>query len=443
MRSKFNACVLLLAAVFSCEPYGVQAQPSDRVAALPSVAAEPSDDVYQVIESLQSQVLRAAQQLLRDFPQSEEPLTLLGIIYHGQGKDRLAMKCWQQSLVLNPRQVDTLHNMALVAMEQADYALAIEYWEQALAVDPTQAGMHQGIGRAWLELGEAKQAMAAFHAELENTPQSTACQYYLSQACIQLEEYGAARRYLLLALAAEPQNSDILYGLFMTSKRLGEAEAARDYAQRFQQYKKQTRDARDIDSRAHLTQVKMSAAALFQGMAKLYLDQGNLSKAAPLYQQVVDNDDKNLAIMRQLFSIYQRIDRRDAALQIAERMATLDPQNPELFQGTGVLALQINRFAVAERAYQRLVALTPQSAAGYRGLAEVYIKSKQQPVLALQNAQKAVALEPKAESYYLLCWAWLRNGNKEKALAAIDQAVQRAPMESRYFRLLEQIRSLP
>jgi len=312
-----------------------------------------------------------------------------------------------------------------------------------IEADPAKAGLHLGIGRAWLELGEPQHAIKAFSAELGISPQSTGGQYYLSQAYLQLGDYRSAKRYLLQALAADPQHSDILYGLFMVSRRLGETEEARAYAKRFQQHKPPSLDARDIDSAAHLTQVKKSAAALFQGMAKIYHDHGNLPKAAPLFQQVVNNDPNNLPVLRQLFSIYQRIDRRDAALQVAEQMALLEPRNPKLFQAAGTLALQINHFASAERAYQRLIELTPQSAVGYRGLAEVYIKAKQQPARALQNAEKAAALEPVAESYYLLCWAWLRNGDKQKALAAIDQAVLLAPMESRYFRLLEQIRSLP
>jgi tetratricopeptide (TPR) repeat protein len=433
----------LLASTFWGTQGRTLAQEADRALAATSAETHPLADPYQAIEDLRKQVLQAAQQLLRDFPRSEEPLTLLGIIHHGQGKNNLAMNCWRQSLAVNPRQVDTLHNMALVAMERADYTQAVAYWQQALQIDPAKAGLHLGIGRAWLELGEPQRAIEAFEAELDISPQSIGGQYYLSQAYLQLEDYRSAKRCLLQVLAADPQHSDILYGLFMVSQRLGETEEARAYAQRFQQHKQQSLDARDIDSAAHLAQVKNSAAALFQGMAKVYHDHGHLPKAALLYQQAVNNDPKNLPVLRLLFSIYQRIDRRDAALQIAEQMALLEPQNPKLFRATGTLALQINRFASAERAYQRLIELTPRSPIGYRGLAEVDIKAKQQPARALQNAEKAVALEPVAESYYLLCWAWLRNGDKQKALAAIDQAVLLAPMESRYFRLLEQIRSLP
>ncbi len=107
--------------------------------------------------------------------------------------------------------------------------------------------------------------------------------------------------------------------------------------------------------------------------------------------------------------------------------------------GRYVSYTQLGEFEGGERAYQRLVEISPHWGAGYAALVNLYLQANRKIPEARALAQKAVELEPVATYYSMLALACQRAGDGAGALAAIDEAVARDPGNPEYHRLREMI----
>jgi tetratricopeptide (TPR) repeat protein len=396
------------------------------------------------VERQQKRLLQVARQLQSDLPGNEDALTLMGIVYHGIGKNNLALECWQRALSINPRQPDILYNMGLIAMQQEQYGDAISYWEKALKMNPKMAGPNLAIGRALLVQGRHEQAVQAFGKELALAPKSIQCHHLLAQAYALLEDHTRAKEHYLRVLASEPNHVDAHYGLFQACSRLGEKEQAKTYVARFRQLKSQTQHrGRDIDTSTELAQVRISAMRMYLGVSEVYIGSGNYKKATNVLMEALRVDPNQVACLKKLTTVYQRIGRPEAALETSQRVTVLEPKDPMGFLVMGTLALQLNRFDQAESALRRAVELAPRASVGYRELAKLHLKANLSTAQARVYAQKAVALQQTAENYYILSVACARGGDKNTALVAIRQAMKRAPDNTLYRKMYDQIRRQP
>jgi tetratricopeptide (TPR) repeat protein len=270
------------------------------------------------------------------------------------------------------------------------------------------------------------------------------CHYLLGQAHAQLGDYSKAKEYYLKVIKSEPNYADAYYGLFQACARLGEKDRAKKYAVRFRELKSQRQDrGRDLDVSEELAEVRGSATRLYLGVSEVYMGSGNHKKAEEVLTEALRIDPNQVACLKKLTTVYQRTGRPEAALGTSRRVTVLEPGNPLGFLVMGTLAVQLNRFDQAEPALRRAVELAPQAPVGYRELAKLYLKANRNMAQARVCAQKAVALRQTAENYYILSLACIRGGDKRTALAAIQQAVKRAPDNTLYRKLYDQIRSQP
>ena len=77
--------------------------------------------------------------------------------------------------------------------------------------------------------------------------------------------------------------------------------------------------------------------------------------------------------------------------------------------------------------FEKTTAMAPDSVDLYREFAMLHIKTKTEPAKAQKLAQKAVALEESAMSYYVLGLAYAGNSKPKKAVTAYQRALERDP----------------
>ena len=82
----------------------------------------------------------------------------------------------------------------------------------------------------------------------------------------------------------------------------------------------------------------------------------------------------------------------------------------------------------------------PEHFGGYQELSRLYLRAGQKLDRALALAQRAVALRPIADNYFILGWASDVNGKSEEAKTALTQAIQLDPKETKYRRAYERIK---
>ncbi len=103
--------------------------------------------------------------------------------------------------------------------------------------------------------------------------------------------------------------------------------------------------------------------------------------------------------------------------------------------------MRLKQLDVAEKAFRKVIEVAPGLSAGYCELAQLYLKTGRGFPEARELAEKAVALEPSALNYFVLCWACDMNGDSENALKAIVRAIQLDPTNLKYRNVYEHIKS--
>jgi len=127
------------------------------------------------------------------------------------------------------------------------------------------------------------------------------------------------------------------------------------------------------------------------------------------------------------------------ALEVCRIIKRLDPNNLSCQLNLGLLAARLGQFAQAEKAFRTTIAMAPTQAAGYRELAQLYLRVRTRQTEARDLAAQAVKLEQAAAHYFLLGWACDVTGDRARALKALQRAVALDPQNQAYQQVLQQM----
>lgn len=161
------------------------------------------------------------------------------------------------------------------------------------------------------------------------------------------------------------------------------------------------------------------------GLAKLLYNDGDLSRARELLEQIVADNRNYLDAYDWLARIYQRLGAWGEAEHLLQRAVQVSPNSTHRQSALGQTALHLEHLDVAEMAYQKALRLTSQSAlkttTPYLGLARVYSAQKK-PQEALRMLGQLASDMPNDESRLQAKAEEVRvhhvAGNTEQAAAA-------------------------
>jgi len=354
---------------------------------------------------LKAEELGVVRTLARDFPNSIEPVILMGSVQHRHGNATEAMVIWQQVLKRDPNRPQVHEDLGWFAMEKGQYEQAIGHWRKVLEINPQAANIHSGIARALMGLNRHAEAIEELQKEIEVSPRSSFSCFLLGQEYLQQKEYEKAKASYEKAIALEPNLTNAYYGLFTVCSRLGQRAEAKQHIATFKKLKaaemKVLKDRNDAFN--DLIDMRRDAAGTLMLAGQAYQANGNLKRAE----------------------------------RLMHRAAGLAPQNPICHLHSAAISMQLGHLAEAERAFGKVIQLAPKNARGYSGLAHLYLQAGRKLPNAKQLAQRAVTLEPNAFHYYVLSWACDRNSDKAGAISAIERAVELEPGNPRYRRVAE------
>ncbi len=378
--------------------------PPEDLPGTPAVENEAAEPKLYTEENLEKETMEVLNRLIQDFPDSADPLGLMGDVYAEQGKTAEAMKCWQQCTELEPRRADSYVRMTFTAVERGEFERAVKIARQALKIDPRMPGIHTQLGRALRRLGKPREALAALEKAVEiptNSTENLAVKYYLlGQAHQQLQQYEQAGQCFRKALQLNPGYTEACYGIATVVARLGQKDEADKYRKMFREMKardwKTLPDKRDqvlhqkllIKSRHRASKTHTNAGIMYsehgrkqtaekhwlraaqldpanmecrKELAILYLHSGRNKKALRMYEQLAD--------------FYQQIGRNQEALRMSEKLIQLAPENPKYHVFAGVLLARMNRIEDARQAVKQAIELEPDNAT-YRQIYDQMQKKK-------------------------------------------------------------------
>ncbi|UCG57765.1 MAG: tetratricopeptide repeat protein [Phycisphaerales bacterium] len=391
--------------------------------------------------ALKREGLELAEALMKEFPDSEQPIVLLGNVCGRHGNTAKAIEFWNKALQLNPKLADVHNNIAWVAMGKGQYEDAITQWQKALDINPQAPGVHKNVALALMALGRHDEVIAELQEEIRISPQSSMGYFLLGQEYLQKKEYEEAKISYEKAISLQPNHTNAYYGLFTVCSRLKQPAEARRHMATFKRLKAE--DMKILKDRNSafddLVSVRRSLAETYVEAQRLYQKRGNPQKAEELLERAIALNPENTDSLLELAALYLASKRIPEALQLSKRASEVEPNNSICHLNIGLCSAKLRRFAEAEQAFRKAIELTPDSSSGYRELALLYLRAGRRFPDARQLAEKALELEPIAVNYFVLSFARDRNGDSPGAISALKRAVELEPGNQLYRQTYERI----
>lgn len=385
-----------------------------------------------------------AQQLLRDLNHSEKTLIILGDYFEQRGKTDQALAYWQRALQANPHAAPVYDRMAKLAFATDDWERSTGLWQKAIQINPSLSNLHNSLARSLMQLGRYEEARDAVQQERRVSGANVPSYLLLGAVDLELGNYEEARQSYKKILELDPNAMHAYYGLYQVFTRLQDQTTARKHLAEFQRHKNAWRKTKQQTSVRNMGRHESPAAFHARCLAQLCADaqtlyeaQGDQRKVEQLLRRAVELAPKGIAHHTRLMSFYASTGRVREALRVCEIIKELDPNSLSCQLNLGRLCVRLDQIAPAEAAFQEAIRMAPDKPHGYRELAQIYLRTPGRQHEARNMAVKALALESNARHFFLLGWAHDVAGQRDKAIAALRQAVKLNPRNQTYQRALQ------
>ena len=129
-----------------------------------------------------------------------------------------------------------------------------------------------------------------------------------------------------------------------------------------------------------------------------------------------------------LISTYLAANRLPQAIAVLEGLLSRSPDNARVLMVLAMTCERINDFPKARDAYEKLLAVKPDSPYALNNLAYLYAERLDQPDKAYDLAQKARGLQPAdAGIADTLGWILYKKGNYQQSLTLLQESAQKLP----------------
>ena len=344
--------------------------------------------------------------ILKIYPDDAMALMGLARLASDQGNGKQGIAYLQQAIQKNPNSLQprlVLGNYNL-RTGKLDKALALAREARTLA--PENPASLLLLGRAQLSKGRTREAIATLSQLVQLAPKAALGHFYLAMAQRRAGDTGAARDSLNKARQLEPKNALVLAALGELENVTGNTEAAGKIAGQLA---------------AQLPDAPVSEVLRGDILSR----QGQYAKAIPHYQKAFDRG-QNSALLAKLFSAHRQ------AGHIAKARSLLSgwlDSHPDDLGARVLLASADQQDGRQDRAianYEAIIKRVPGHVIALNNLAWLYYQH--QDKRALEYARRAYeGLPDRAEIIDTYGWMLVEDGQVERGLRLLDQAVAGAP----------------
>jgi tetratricopeptide (TPR) repeat protein len=234
----------------------------------------------------------------------------LGFYLSARGKVDEAMRCYEQSLKINPFYEDALNNLGHALAGRKRYADAITFYQRALRVRPDHVEVHNNLGNALSDTGQTDEAIGHYRFVLERLPDHADAHNNLGIALAMKGQLAEAVPHFRAAIRLKP-------GYASAHSNLGNALAVqRQLDAAAGEYREALR-LNPADAQAH------------NNLGNVLAEQGDLDEAVRHYNEALRLNADNPEAHFNLAQALVRLSRRAEAIPHLQEALRLKPDYPE------------------------------------------------------------------------------------------------------------------
>jgi superkiller protein 3 len=345
----------------------------------------------------------------------------LGLVYSRLGKPEEAKREFARSATLDPMYGDTLRYDADYFFNKGLHEEALPLYEEILKRDPTYLKGLLGAGLCSSKGGKLEKAAEYYRRCIGLRPDFSLPHFSLGVVYSEMGKWKEAEGEYKRALELNPHDGKAYENLGGLYGMRGEVDKAIGALER-------AVETNPCFKRAH------------NNLGGLYVRIGRYDEAIREFRNAVKIDPHYSPGYSNLGKVYLIQGNLNDALEAFRRALSIDPSNPLARYYLGRTYLTMGRYGEAVSAYEEVMQIHPDFLPAYIDLARILGEKGADLDRALKLAQRAVELQPSAQTFDLLAWLYFKRGMYGEAQEAIERAVELAPNNESIMRHREAIR---
>ena len=361
--------------------------------------------------------------------------------------------------------------LGLTEFQSGQTAKSIGHYRRALQLQPQSYSGHYNLALAYLREHKVEEGRVQLEKAVKLDPKQADAAYDLAIVLLELKHPARAVGYLTRAQKLNPRRPDVAFNLVRAELEAGRiAEARRDaetiagrlssdfqwnagIGQLF------LKNAQPKDAATYLRQasnIRPDSVEIRRQLALAYLQSGQPGKVLDLVKEPKTDDDHylrgsayyldhrfeeanresdaaialapdNPRILVLRTRLLQRAGQQDAAIEVAEKAASLEPEWDEPYYLAGVSYYFVGRFPEADKNLARAIELNPKSTRALF-MKAVALVSQGKSAEAEQCLRLAIALQPENARFHCHLGILLARQNQSaKAEESFRKAIMLAP----------------
>lgn len=145
---------------------------------------------------------------------------------HREGNLTYARTAYERVLVMAPRDVDAMNNLAVLLLARRELDAAERLLRRAVTLAPRNVGVWSNMGTVLRERGQSADAIAAFQHALSIDPTHMPTRISLAQQFLAIGSYPQARQILDRVVAENPAVPEAQYALGQVLEQQGDIPGA-------------------------------------------------------------------------------------------------------------------------------------------------------------------------------------------------------------------------
>lgn len=323
-----------------------------------------------------------------------------------------ALKAYAKASELNSNNAENWKKQGNIWYRLEKYPNAIAAYDRALELEQKDGEIYNRRGQALYQLQQYQEALAMQESALEID--RLEAQYLGDRAAnlLKLGQYYDALSSFNRVQAIEPNSLQLWQDKFLVLEAL-----------------KRPQEAERVFREANNEYIKILQEQPLN--EQIWLAQGDFFTTAQMYQKAVDSYNQATELKPNMYEAWRKkgnalaqLEQNQQALAALDQALLLRPQSYLALQTQGLVFQNQNNFAEAIALYDRGIEIAPNYAPLWRdrGLVLIQQQKYSQAIESLSKASSLAAAD--AITWQGLATAWNATGENQKALSAIDQAIE-------------------